>query len=457
MPDEIIQIDKQAAPTFAEIGTTGLKQYSGRINEEFLRQLRGIRAEKAFSEMAANDATIGGILFAVEMLLRSVTWRTEPFDESESAIEQAEFVDEVFEDMSHTWEDFISEVLSMLIYGWAYFETVYKRRGGFTNNPATRSRFTDNRIGLRKIAIRGQESRIRWQFGPDGGVEGMLQRIPGARQIFIPIEKALLFRTTSVKNSPEGKSILRNAYISWFYKKRIQEIEAIGIERDLAGFPVIEAPARIMGPNAKSEEKTQYENLKEIVRNIRRDEQEGLVMPGDRYPGTDIKMFELTLLSTGGRRQFDTTKIIDRYDNRIATVVLADFIMLGQGKTGSFALSKDKTSLFTTVLMGWNDAIAAVINRHLVPRLFLLNGFGLDMLPKRTPGMISEEDVNKFMMAVKDAAAAGFQLAGDEETENVIRDKLGFPEITEDMLEADDTQPTEEDQEELQEQIKSVV
>ena len=58
----------------------------------------------------------------------------------------------------------------------------------------------------------------------------------------IPLEKALHFRTTSVKNNPEGRSILRTAYRSWYFKTRIQEIEGIGIERNLAGFPVLYAP-----------------------------------------------------------------------------------------------------------------------------------------------------------------------------------------------------------------------
>ena len=58
----------------------------------------------------------------------------------------------------------------------------------------------------------------------------------------IPMSKALLFRTKSRKNNPEGRSILRNAYRSWYFKRRIQEIEGIGIERDLAGLPVMHGP-----------------------------------------------------------------------------------------------------------------------------------------------------------------------------------------------------------------------
>ena len=38
-------------------------------------------------------------------------------------------------------------------------------------------------------------------------------------------------------DNPEGRSILRNAYFSWYFEKKIAEIEGIGIARDLAGLP----------------------------------------------------------------------------------------------------------------------------------------------------------------------------------------------------------------------------
>lgn len=57
--------------------------------------------------------------------------------------------------------------------------------------------------------------------------------------------------------------------------------------------------------------------LETIVRNIRRDETEGVVLPAG---------YKLELLSSGGTRQFDTNAIVNRYDTRIAMTVLADFI-----------------------------------------------------------------------------------------------------------------------------------
>jgi len=118
------------ANNMIELGVSGLKQYGGQIQDEWLRTLKGDRARKTFREMADNDSTVGAILFAVEMLLRGVNWTVEPFDDSPQAADEAEFVESFFDDMSHTWEDFVAECLSMLPHGFSSHEIVYKRRLG---------------------------------------------------------------------------------------------------------------------------------------------------------------------------------------------------------------------------------------------------------------------------------------------------------------------------------------
>ena len=66
-----------------EIGRIGQFRYgtAGKESiffEEFLPELRGIRGVQAYLEMADNDATVGAILFAIEMLMRNVDFSVEP-------------------------------------------------------------------------------------------------------------------------------------------------------------------------------------------------------------------------------------------------------------------------------------------------------------------------------------------------------------------------------------------
>ena len=112
------------------MGYTGLKQFGGRIAEEFLRKLQGDKAAKVFREMSENDSTVGAILFAIEMMLRNVEWRVEPASDDPMHVEEAEFVDECRADMSQSWENTIAEILSFLTYGWSSTEICYKRRDG---------------------------------------------------------------------------------------------------------------------------------------------------------------------------------------------------------------------------------------------------------------------------------------------------------------------------------------
>ena len=172
------------------MGSTGLKETGGIISDEWLNQLRGLRGIRAYSEMRDNDAVIGAVLYAIESLVRQVEWRVRPADESDAAIAAAKFLEECVEDMASDWESFISEVLSMLVFGFAPFEIVYKVRGGDSEDPTRRSKYNDGRIGWRKFSIRGQDTIARWIFDEDGNVAGMVQRVDFS-EVIIPIDKVL--------------------------------------------------------------------------------------------------------------------------------------------------------------------------------------------------------------------------------------------------------------------------
>lgn len=418
----------------AEIGETGLKHWSGRISEEWLRQLVGIKGQKIYREMRDNDSTVGAIAFVIEMLIRQVDWTVEAASEDPEDVEAAEFVDSCLQDMSQTWENTLAEVLSFLWHGFSYHEVVYKKREGPSADPSRRSKFTDGKIGWRKIPIRAQTTISKWLFDDEGGIQGAEQTVPKTgKKVDIPIDKALLFRTTSAKSNPEGRSTLRNAFRPWYFRKRVEEVEGVGIERDLAGLPEILCPARIMDPSASADEKALYELFKTIVRNVRRDEQHGIIMPSDRDAQGNLQ-YEFKLVTTGGQRQVDTNVVVQRYKAEIAQTVVADFILLGHEKVGSFALSEDKSGLFATALSAWLDEIASVFNRHAIPRLLALNGYDLEIGPKLTPGEVKPPDLQKLGMFVKETSAAGMEWFPDERLENRLRSMARLPEKQEEML-----------------------
>lgn len=411
----------------AEIGRIGQLRYGGIFYEEFLPELQGIRGMKAYREMADNDDTVGAIMFAIKMLIRHVSWNVEPGGDSAKDREAAEFVESCMYDMQCTWTDTISEILSFLVYGWSFHEIVYKRRMGKTRNRRTNSKYSDSLIGWQKLPVRSQDTLYQWEYDTKDNLMGMTQMPPPDFGLFtIPIQKALLFRTESAKDNPEGRSILRNAYRPWYFKRRIQEIEAIGIERDLAGLPVFYAKDGMDIWDADDPEMVRlYTMMLKMVKNIRRDEYEGLVLPHG---------FEFELVSTGGTRQFDTNAIINRYDTKIAQTVLADFIMLGHEKVGSFALSSDKTELFSVAISSFLDIICETFNSQGIPTLIDMNGShfeGITDYPEMRHGDIEEKDIQKVGQYIRDMVGIGI-LIPDDGLEDYAREIGGLPERTAD-------------------------
>jgi len=420
-----------------ELGVTGVKRVSGYVDEEFLPALRGRKAVRVYREMSSNDSMVGAMLFSIDKLLREVEWKVLPATQDEEGLKAQEFLESCMEDMSHSWDDFIGEVLSVLPYGWSWHEIVYKRRlGPWQKDPKKRSKHEDGLIGWRKMPIRAQETLLRWSFDESGGVRAMVQMAPPRYQTtVIPIEKSLLFRTSIAKGNPEGVSLLRTAYRAWYFKKRLEEFEAIGVERDLAGMPVGRVPADYLTAKKGTPQEKTVQAFRKMVRGVRRDENEGLVLPTQYDPDTKQPLFDFELMSSGGTRQFDTNSIINRYEQRILMSVLADFILVGHENTGSYSLHTDKTGIFRAALNAIAKAIADTLNRYAVPRLFAVNGWKLDQLPRFEPTNVDPPDLAQLAGFISATATAGMQWFPDPELEKYVREIARLPEMTDEDVE----------------------
>lgn len=416
-----------------EIGVSGLRHVGGRIREEWLRRLQGKRGLRVYREISDNDDTIGAALLLIEMFLRNAEWTTTPWSDDPIHRFQADYAESLRHDMSHSWADLMSEILTKMTYGFSLTEIVWKRRVGPDQiNPSLRSKHDDRLMGIRKLAPRAQETIEKWLFDEDGGVKGAFQIPPfTGKQVFIPIEKLLNFRTTSRLNNPEGRSALRNCVIAYHRKRDISEYEAIGINRDLAGLARIRVPGKILSNNPPPELVGERERFEEILENLHNDELSGMLLSSERDPKTGELLYDFDLVTSGGTRAFNTDAIITRYDVKLAQNFLADFILMGHEKVGSFALSSDKTSTFSIALGGWLKGIAEVLNRHLLPRVFRLNGWSTSELPEYVPGDFEDEDILALANAITSLTTAGQLTPGDESTENHLRRKFGLPELAE--------------------------
>lgn len=434
-----------------ELGTVGIKQYSGQIDEEQHVRLRGRRAAKVFEEMASNDSLIGAALYAIEAFLRRVEWEIEPADDSDAAKKEAAWLESVFDDMDQPFEEFVSEILSFLVYGFALHEQVLKLRLGLKEtNPRFRSKYNDGRVGLRALAPRAQTTIERWDIDENTGKTlGAWQLDPvTGREIYLPIERCLHVKTKSRKNNPEGVSILRNAFRSWSFKKRLEEIEAIGISRDLTGIPVVEMPAAIMSRTASNDQRSARTAMENLVSQIARDEREGIVFPSEMDSDGKPTGYKLRLLSSPGQKQIPADPVIRRYDSRIAMSVMAEFLMLGTEKTGSFAMASQKSSNFMKSLEFYMGTIATAMNKQVVQRLCELNNIPPELWPSIAPGQVAEPDLKELGLFLQQVAGAGL-ITPSHGTENELREIAALPEKTEAEFAEDEAKEAEEKAQEL--------
>lgn len=417
-----------------ELGYSGLSNWYGLIDDEWEAALKGGRRFRVYREMVDNDPICGAICWVMAMLLRQVEWSVQPAGETSADEEAQEFLEGVLDDMEMTMPQVVSEVATMFPFGFAALEVVLKRRGGpEQRDPSRQSQFSDGAYGIRKLALRSQDSVTQWIYDQQDmrRLLGFEQQTRIGQHAVIPIERVLLFRTETTKDNPEGRSVLRSAYRSYLFRKRLQEIEGIGIERDLAGLPVARVPGKWLTSSASAEERQAAALMRALVQGVRRDSEEGILLSSDRDQHGNL-IVDLALLSTAGSRQIQVDPVIQRYAREIATSVLADFIMLGQQKVGSFALSSDKTDLFATALGAFLADVAAVFNRQLVPRLWRVNGRPYETMPTMVPGDLEKPDLAQLGQFLSDLTGAGITLAGDREAENRLREAAGLPPAPED-------------------------
>lgn len=417
---------------FREFGATGLRRSGGYVIEEFLPQLQGFKARQIYRDMSDNDPIIGGILLAFNEVMGRLDWRIdEPEDATPEEKKAHEFIEQAFEDMETSWDTTLSSIMSMLIYGFSINEIVYKKRAGRSVDVTRNSKYDDGLIGWRKWPTRSQDSFLRWEFDENGTVVAYIQQDIATGMHYIPASKYLHFRTSEFKDNPEGISLLRKAYSSWYYKRRISEIEAVGIERDLAGLPVVYAPSEWFSANADDNGSASLAAVKAMVQSIKRNESEGVVIPYITDESGN-KTLTLELLSSGGSRSFNTTEIIDRYNKMIATSMLADFVLLGQGDVGSFALGSMKIESWQMIIESFAKSIAAVINKDAICKLLRINGMEVDNPPCLTYGEIAQADLAELGTYMKTLADAGILTPDDPDLEQWARAQGSLPPLSDD-------------------------
>jgi hypothetical protein len=446
-----------------EVGKTGLLEFSGQVSESYTSKLEWPAAYDVYDEMRRRDPTIRTMWNALVMLSRTAQWYFEPESESAEDRAAADFLDDCLHDMSHTPADAIEDALTCVMFGWSWLEICYKRRGstgspqvgstgspqvgstgspqvgstgspqvGSTGSPQVGSTGSpqEGNIGWRKWAVRRQSSFHKWQFDETGGLQGLVQRpAPDYEEIEIPIQKSLHFTFQRDGGNPEGFALLESLYETWYYLKNLQIINGIGWQRSFVGLPTFEFEEK-----PSSEDQSQVESVGQA-----------LSVDAKQYVSVPSGVnFSLTSVSNTNAEALLNT--IRYYRLLMLQTMLADFINLGTGQTGSWALGSDKSQLFLMATDGTLDRLASVVNRFAVPRLLAYNPQikGRARLTHTKVEKPALGQLGNWLQQVGDL------LTWTPEDENWIRKRTGMPSLGPGAA-GMETRPTEDSEEGLAE------
>jgi hypothetical protein len=330
--------------------------------------------------------------------------------------------------------------MSAYIFGFSVHEKVYRRR-----NQSAGSKYNDSVIGWKKLPIRNQETIEKFIFSDDGNeIKGVKQNIGlvtdvynryGSRAsdtIVLPRSKFMLFRVGKHKGDPFGKSPLRDAYTAWRYLSIIEEIEANGVAKDLAGLPILKIPASYMSEDASPAQKSIYSYYQQAMRNLQMNQQSALILPNAYDPETRQPLFSLELLSLEGKKGMDTNKVKEYYKNMILTSLFADILVMGQGSTGSFSLGQLKNTLSGTAAESTLRSIVDVLNADLVRQTYELNGWDVSRCGSFDYDNLEAEDLETFSKAAQRFASTSI-IEVDREVLNRVRTAMGVDPLPDDL------------------------
>lgn len=406
---------------FGEVGSFGVPMVGGIMYDDFQEELKGDRAISIYKEMSQNDSVIGAILNTLQTLFGRIDWIIDTPKEY-IGVPEAEKIrdlisDIIFEDMGMSFDDFISDVLSMWTYGYSIFEKVYKLR-------------EDGYIGLTKLGFRPQDTKYKWDITNNGEILAFEQQDPNTgEKLVIPYEKCLHFTTVYNKGNPEGRSLLRNVYNSWYYAKQLIKLEAIGYEKDRKGTLIVGVPAAMMGSTDPADQAA-MESYKRIARDLHNNEQAGVVIPSDTYLNEDgsvsniPKVYVKLLTENASGYSNDMSGPINRHQQDKARALLADYIMLGSNDKGSYALADSKKDIFIATQEYWIERVTSVINRNLIKDLVKLNGLNEEYTPVIRAGSVYPLSIDTLASILQRLGQSGFPLYPDTDLENYVREQL---------------------------------
>lgn len=209
---------------------------------------------------------------------------------------------------------------------------------------------------IKKLAPRPPRTIENIKVAKDGGISSVVQRGEtsmsnmgsGLGGVEIPVERIVLFSWDTEPGIWTGRPVLRDMWRDYLIKDMLIRINAMAVERNGFGIPIIEAPAGASDPVVNA--------LSALAQSYKMGEAAGGAIPnGSR----------LRLVGVEGSLP-DIVESMRYHDEQMAKVCLEMFVQLGQTQTGSRALGESFIDFFALGLDAIANWFCDTVNQHII-------------------------------------------------------------------------------------------
>jgi hypothetical protein len=421
---------KRMSPTQLQ-GSDGVYSWGGSlVNFERTPELRGSELYRTYAKLVTQTVIVGAAVRYFQNLVGGTSWTITPNENHPDGERAAEIVRKGLTEAhleSMPWTAVVRKAALYRFFGFSAHEWKIRRRN-------------DGTMVFADIQHRPQHTVELWDIPPDGGrFIGFTQRIFGsAKMHYVWRDQMFYCVDNTLNDSPDGLGLLRHVVEHARRLARYEQLEGYGYESDLRGMPIGRVPGAELRKKAEGKANAelwvaeQESALRRLIESHSKTPNQGLLLdsalvgnPQKPDEITSIYKWAIELIKSEANGLADVNQVIERLNREIARVLGMEFLLLGGDGKGSLALSRDKTSMFASVLEATLADLSNFATYDLVWPLLRYNGLDPEeCAPKFSADPIATERVEAAVAALVGLSQAGAVMDPEDPAINQIRSRL---------------------------------
>lgn len=319
-------------------GVTATRMWGDVFNEEYISELKGVRAAIVYENMLRSDYQVGLLEESIMGIIKAAHFNFTipgvPNGDKHAELCQWQWQ----HGFNKTVDENLNDLGSHIFFGFAVFE------------PVEYEAYTHPMYGtiwrLKTMGFRDQSSITEWHI-----VNGTLEKVHQQTQYSTPTHDAwmdgnnLIVLTEKRKgDNYEGRALLRKAYGPAWRKNVYYKLLGIGLEKAAMGMILVTVPPNKVG---QAEEDAFLEAVANYVTHENSYLKKTGKMTGDKFEGFDIEVIAIDFKADA------VTNAIRLEDTNIAKCGAAAFSELGQGGNGgAYSLGVADIDFFFSMVTG---------------------------------------------------------------------------------------------------------